>query len=214
MLRAFDAHADRYDAWYDGPPGSDIFAMEVACLLPLLSRYPGPYLEVGTGSGRFSQALGITCGIDPTPALLRLALGRGIGAVRGVGERLPFPEAAFGGVLIAFTLCFVRDPAAVLAEAHRVLRPGGGLVLGLVLRESPWGRHYLAEGRRGHPLYRHASFLSRRQVERLLGRAGFTPVAYRSTLLAPPGRAGYEIEGCLPGYHQGAGFTAVDARRS
>ena len=180
---------------------------------PLLSPYPPPHLEVGVGSGRFSQALGIAYGIDPSPNLLALARRRGIRVVRGVGEGLPFRRAACGGILIAFTLCFVQNPAAVLAEAFRALRPGGGLVLGLILGDSPWAQHYAAEGRKGHPLYRHARFLSRQEAEGLLRAAGFTLVGYRSTLFAPPGMPGYQVEESLAGYHPGAGFTAVEARR-
>lgn len=213
MAHAFDAYAGRYDAWYDTPAGSAILATEVDCLRPLLCRYPQPYLEVGVGSGRFSHALGIAYGIDPSPNLLALARRRGTRVVRGVGERLPFRHAACGGILIAFTLCFVQNPAAVLAEAFRALRPGGGLVLGLILGDSPWAQHYAAEGRKGHPLYRHARFLSRSQVEGLLQRTGFTLVGYRSTLFVPPGMAHYQVEESLAGYHPGAGFTAAEARR-
>ncbi|MFO7650004.1 MAG: hypothetical protein R6X13_01500, partial [bacterium] len=60
----FDAIAAQYDAWYDGK-GKAAFATELAALRPLLARLPRPWLEVGVGTGRFAQALGIPLGIDP-----------------------------------------------------------------------------------------------------------------------------------------------------
>jgi ubiquinone/menaquinone biosynthesis C-methylase UbiE len=43
-------------------------------------------------------------------------------------ERLPFPDESFDAVVGTLVLCSVPDPAACLAEVHRVLRPGGRLV--------------------------------------------------------------------------------------
>ena len=40
-------------------------------------------------------------------------------------ERLPFPDASVDVVIATLVLCTVGDPDAVLAEVHRVLRPGG-----------------------------------------------------------------------------------------
>ncbi|TET13225.1 MAG: class I SAM-dependent methyltransferase [Dehalococcoidia bacterium] len=127
--QAFDTHAGEYDAWYDSEVESTIFAMEEDCLRPLLNRHKRPYLEIGVGSGRFGETLGIEYGVDPAPAPLRMAVSRGIRALKATGERLPFADGMFGGILIALTLCFVDDPASVLQEARRVLLPGGGLVL-------------------------------------------------------------------------------------
>jgi arsenite methyltransferase len=78
---------------------------------------------------------------------------------------LPFPDASFDVVLSVNTIYFWPDPARVLAEAKRVLKPGGRLVLGYrsraVLRVNPvtWF---------GFRLY------SDRRVETLLQEAGFT----------------------------------------
>jgi SAM-dependent methyltransferase len=44
------------------------------------------------------------------------------------GEALPFPDASFDTVALTMVLCTAPDPAAVLAEIHRVLRPGGRLL--------------------------------------------------------------------------------------
>ncbi len=106
----FDTHADKYDAWYDSEAGRAIFAMEVDCLKPLLRKYKKPYLEIGVGSGRFAQALGIEYGVDPSVVLLRMAESRGILPLKATGEKLPFADDIFGGVLVTLTLCFVDDP--------------------------------------------------------------------------------------------------------
>src|SRR4030042_934182 len=164
----FDSHASEYDAWYDTEAGKAISAMEVECLKPLLHGYGRPYLEVGVGSGRFAQALGIEYGVEPAPALVRMAKARGVKVTEATGEELPFPDEMFGGILMAFTLCFLDKPQKALEEAWRVIEPEGGLVLGLILRDSPWAEFYADKGREGHPIYSKARFLSKEEIENLL----------------------------------------------
>ncbi len=166
--QAFNAHADEYDAWFDSEPGATIFAMEVECLQPILNSYHRPYLEVGVGSGRFAQALGIEYGVNPALALLKKAKARSIKVKKASGEKLPFLDGIFGAVLIALTLCFVDDPLKVLQEASRVLANEGGLVLGLILTDSPWAEVYAGKARERHPIYGKARFLSKEEVESLL----------------------------------------------
>jgi ubiquinone/menaquinone biosynthesis C-methylase UbiE len=81
--------------------------------------------------------LGIDLGIDPARRLLALAQGRGVNAIYGRGEALPLRDGSFGAAFLIVTLCFVEDPEAVLRECHRVLKPEGQLVVGLVPREGP-----------------------------------------------------------------------------
>jgi len=211
--QAFDTHADEYDAWFDNEPGAAIFAMEVECLQPLLHSHYRPYLEVGVGSGRFAQALGIEYGVDPALALLKKAKARGIRVKRASGEKLPFSSGSFGGILIALTLCFVDDPLQVLREVYRVLMPNGGLVLGLILKESPWARFYIDKAEEGHYIYSKARFFSKDEVESLLHLSGFENFQYRSVLFQPPGQGSYHFERPLSACLKSSGFTAISARK-
>lgn len=127
MSAVFDRQATRYDAWYDSPTGASLFAQELDAIRPLLTRLPRPWIEVGTGTGRFAAALHMEMDVDPALAALRLARGRALPAVAAVGEALPFANASLGAVLFALTLCFVVDPLATLREARRALLPGGGV---------------------------------------------------------------------------------------
>lgn len=139
MTSIFDSGAAAYDAWYDSPLGAAAFAEEVVALRPLVSDLRPPLLEVGVGTGRFAQALGVRYGVDPALGALQLAVRRGVHVARGVAEALPFVGAPFGGVVIALTLCFVADPLAALHEARRVLRPDGAIALGVIPAEGIWG---------------------------------------------------------------------------
>jgi len=211
--RAFNAHVDDYDAWFDSEPGAAIFRMEVECVQPLLSSYQRPYLEVGVGTGRFAQALGIEYGVDPASALLKKARARGIRVKRAFGEKLPYPDGVFGGVLIALALCFVNNPSSVLQEASRVLTDKGGLVLGLILRDSPWAEFYTAAARAGHPIYSKAWFLYKNEVDKLLEQCGFEMMQHHSVLLQPPGQNSYHLEQPSLEYQKASGFTAISARK-
>lgn len=141
--------AAAYDAWYDSPTGRPILATEVAALRPLIEVFAQPRLEIGVGTGRFADLLGVRFGLDPSRDALMFARRRGVLVANAVGEAVPFVSRHFGAVLMAFTLCFVTDPAAIFRETRRLLADGGGLVIGFLPRGTPWADLYALRAARG-----------------------------------------------------------------
>jgi ArsR family transcriptional regulator len=115
-------------------------AIEEALLAALPERMDS-LLDIGTGTGRLlelvasrtKQALGVDMSRD------MLALARARLSERGIAERaavrqadmyrLPFADASFDAVAMQMVLHYAEDPAAALAEAARVLKPGGTLLI-------------------------------------------------------------------------------------
>ena len=101
-------------------------------------------LDVGCGDGGLLRWLARrgadAIGLDPDPAQLARAATavRPTVLVRADAERLPFRPAAFDLVLLFNSLHHVAAPAQGLAEATRVLRPGGDLVVVEPLAEGSW----------------------------------------------------------------------------
>jgi SAM-dependent methyltransferase len=205
----FDDMATEYDAWFD-KDGSPIFFTEVQAFKSLLSSLPKPWLEIGVGSGRFAQALGIETGIDPSIKLIEMASNRGINAFLGRGEQEIFDGESFGTVFLIVTLCFLDSPLDVLKEANRILVPSGKIVLGIVLKESPWGQFYQVKKAQGHRFYKYATFYSGDEVVKLMVQAGFVTEKIVSTLFQKPGEA-KSMEEPKEGYFPEAGFTIIVA---
>ena len=96
---------------------------------------PARVLEVGCGTGHWLAILagrGTTvAGVDPSHCMLEHARGAAPSAllVRGRAEALPWQAASFDRVLCVNALHHFVDIAAFIAEAWRVLRPGGGLLI-------------------------------------------------------------------------------------
>lgn len=105
----------------------------------LLAHASGRVLDLGAGTGasfkHLPPAASELVALDPDPGMLRQARRRVVDAktpvrlLRGVGERLPFADRTFDTAIVALVLCTVEDPEATVAEIHRVLRPGGRLLL-------------------------------------------------------------------------------------
>ena len=96
----------------------------------------GEVLELGVGGGlnlAFYDSAKVTqvTGIDPSAELRGIALTAPrapelkVSVEAGTAEALPFADHSFDSVVCTFTLCSVSEPAKALAEARRVLRPGG-----------------------------------------------------------------------------------------
>jgi len=131
----------------------------------------------------------------------------------GEGERTPFADASFGSVFLIVTLCFVNSPLAVLSEANRILTDNGEALIGMVLRDSPWGRYYSQKAAEGHRFYRHARFYSYDEVAEFLEQSGFEIREVVSTLFQMPGEAS-QMESPEHSYSPDAGFTVIMAGKS
>jgi len=211
-IRAFDSLAWAYDSWFE-QEGRLIFALEVEALKQVLPLLPKPWIEIGIGTGRFAQALGIDIGLDPSSGLLKIARNRGARVLLGRGEEAPFKDGSFGAIFFIVTLCFVDSPERILSEAARLLKSQGKVVLGLVLKESPWGQLYQREKETGHRFYRHATFYSYAEVEMLLMQTGFSIEKVASTLFQNPGKVNH-IELPRQGFTADAGFAVILAGKT
>ena len=207
----FDSLGSVYDSWFE-QKGKITFAIEVEAFKVILPSLPNPWLEIGVGSGRFAQALGIETGVDPSIEMLQIARGRGVSVFAGRGEEQIFDSASYGTVFLIVTLCFVDSALDVLKETYRILAHGGKAVLGLVLKESPWGSFYQQKKRQGHPFYEHATFHSYNDVVKMLNKVDFSIETVISTLFQEPGKVTH-LESPRKGFYPDAGFTVIVAKK-
>jgi ubiquinone/menaquinone biosynthesis C-methylase UbiE len=111
----------------------------VLSVLPYLEE--GRCLELGHGPGHLQQALWdkkdaslAVFGLDASPQMGRIANRRlkrsGVSPnlVNGFAQNLPFPEGTYRCVVATFPTEYIFNPST-LAEIHRVLAPGGRLVV-------------------------------------------------------------------------------------
>lgn len=122
-----------YAAFYDLGPG---FVAERRRAIELLDLRPGERVLVpGVGTGADLPLLPANLqvlGVDLTPAMLaraRRVAPHGCELMVMDACRLDLPAAAFDAVLLHQVLEVVPEPARCLAEAARVLRPGGRMVV-------------------------------------------------------------------------------------
>ncbi len=198
----FERTAASYDAWYDEHPV--LYRTELAALKKAVPRR-GRGLEIGVGTGRFASLLAVRYGLDPSPGMLGLARSRGLRAVRGVGEALPFKSASFDFALIVFVIEFVDDVEGFLAEAARVLRSRGRLIVGFMDKDSAWGRFF-------HKTSRARRFFHPPSPQMLIGvleRLGLRYEGSWQTLFGPPPDLRRE-ERPRAGFGQG-GFVVLQA---
>lgn len=163
---------------------ANLIALDVLALSPT-----DDVLEVGFGHGRTlaEAALLVTegrlAGVDPSEVMLRIARGRNAASLKtgrmelklGVSEHLPWPIDSFDKVYAVHTIYFWPRPARDLQEIHRVLRPGGRLVIGYRPGEDAgFARDYPAD------IYNIRSIA---EIESLVSGAGFSGVETRSKLV-------------------------------
>jgi demethylmenaquinone methyltransferase/2-methoxy-6-polyprenyl-1,4-benzoquinol methylase len=147
-------------------------------------------LDIGCGTGTLLLAAadsvganGRLCGAEPSAPMVGRARAKaaaeGVNAefVQAHAQRLPYPDAAFDAALCTMVLHHLppNERAAALAEARRVLKPGGTLLVADVLAPRSFGALFsivsVAHLRAPHHL------LDLRQLRELATAAGFEAVA-------------------------------------
>lgn len=134
----FARHAGELDqlrSWLS-PPGT----VEAALLESLAGHPPGQVLDIGTGTGRIAELLvpraTHVVALDKSPEMLRLARARlqdfpaqSFELVQGDFAALPFAQGQFDTVVLHQVLHYAQEPHLAIAEAARVCRPGGLVVI-------------------------------------------------------------------------------------
>lgn len=116
-----------YEAWF-----TSLTSQSITPLLDAVDAGPGVrLLDVATGPGHLaSQAAArgaSVVGVDVSPAMVEIArrLYRVVEFCAGDAEDLPFPSASFDAVVMNYGLLHLSRPELAIAEAFRILRPGG-----------------------------------------------------------------------------------------
>ncbi|GAA4200472.1 methyltransferase domain-containing protein [Actinocatenispora rupis] len=103
-----------------------------ARLVPPATRPGAVLVDLGCGGGLLAPWLAGKgyrhVGVDPVGTSLVIAAAHGVTPVRGDATRVPLPDGCCDVVVAGELLEHVTDPARVVAEAARLLRPGGLLV--------------------------------------------------------------------------------------
>jgi SAM-dependent methyltransferase len=187
----------RFEQWADRARGSEYFDVHASVIdaretaVPTLRRVLRPgarVLESGCGSGRwldwFARQGLHPVGLDDSAGALAVARRHGpqLALVRGDAVVSPFRAASFDAAFSAYVAeHFEAGPDALLAEIHRVLKPGGVLVL-IVPYDNPFRRavvdrvlsaFYWRARRRGQALAFTEYRFRRGEVRDVLARAGF-----------------------------------------
>lgn len=176
----FNKHVDAYEAWYDHYP--EVFQSEVAAIREQLLKLPENItgIEVGVGTGRFSQVLGIKEGIEPSEEMAKKALKRGVEIMKGLAEKLPYSDYHFDFILFV-TICHLNDLKQALNEAYRVLKPGGAIIIGFLDKAQPIAQEYEAK-RHSSTFFKNATYYSVDEVTTLLKDNKFKDLEFNQTL--------------------------------
>ena len=206
-VESFEKNVDRYEAWFDR--NMVAYESELEALRALLPK-SGEGLEVGVGTGRFAAPLGVRVGVDPSPAMAKVAMERGIEVRFGVGENLPCKDSSFDFILLVTTICFFDDVPAALGEAYRVLTAGGYILVGFIDRKSTLGKAY-EKRKQNNEFYRQATFLAVDEIVPHLQQAGFRDFVFRQTIFQNPEEM-KQPDPVRPGYGEGS-FVVVRAKK-
>lgn len=162
--------------------------------LDLIARHrsesePGSVLDVGCGPGFFLDAAHARGwrghGLEPSPDAVEFARGRGLAVRQGFFSADAVADIApLDAIHMSEVLEHVRDPAALLADAFAVLKPGGVLCVSVPNDFNPFQEALVESGTHG-PWWivpdHHLNYFDFDSLEGLIARAGFECRARETT---------------------------------
>ncbi len=177
----FDSIAERYDSWYRKPIGRYADEVEWNCIKGLLPSKKGRILDLGCGTGLYTERLmkmGFdVVSLDYSMEMLRVAKGKMDSEfIRGDAMSLPFRDSVFDGIVAVTSFEFFPDPKGAIEEMRRVVKNGGFIVVGVLSRPNLW-----SWSRRKKELYSSAHFYTYFEMREL-----FRPEKIVACLYAHP----------------------------
>jgi ubiquinone/menaquinone biosynthesis C-methylase UbiE len=170
----------------------------------------GNMLDVGCSDGRIAAQIAERLGITDVQGVdVQLQPDAAIRATRYDGRELPFTEESFDLVTIVDVLHHAEDPAAVLRESLRVLRPDGRIIIKDHLRRSTWSALVLLamDNASNFSVHTLASghYLSLEEWVNLIGEIGgriqtmVTPLVIHEQPWRLVARSSYQVLFCVTG---------------
>ena len=207
--KIFDQNVEAYEQWYEDYP--EVFESELLAIKEQLQKLPENLhgIEVGLGTGRFSVPLGIKEGVEPAKEMAALAIKRGISVVDGYAEHLPFGDLKFDFVLFV-TVCHLDNVKYAFAEAYRVLKPKGAILIGFLDKDRSVAKQNI-ENRHRSTFFANANFFTVSRMQSLLKDVGFKNLEYNQTLFGELDEI-KEIQMPKEGYGVGS-FVVVKATK-
>ncbi len=204
-IEPFEKYPDKYEKWfYDN---KYVYQSEVKAIREIMPDFKDG-IEIGVGSGRFAEPLGIRLGVEPSNKMGKIAMARGIKVKRCAAENLPFKDCSFGLVLMVTTVCFLDDTKKAFSEAYRILRPDGFFINCFVDKNSRVGKIY-QKNKSKSVFYGVANFFTAEEIIKLLKGTGFKNFKFRQTIFSTLGKIN-KIEKIKPGYGEGS-FIVIRA---
>jgi SAM-dependent methyltransferase len=151
-------------------------------------RPPGRLLDVGCGTGELARVFAdrgwSVAGIEPSATAAAHARALGVEAVEGTLADAPWPVGEFDAITFNHSLEHIDDPAAAVADAARLLRPGGLLAIA-VPNFGSWQRRVFGTAWFQLDLPRHLQHFDRDSLAALVEAAGLRPLETSAATMRP-----------------------------
>ena len=175
-------------------------------------RSPGRLLDVGCGTGDLAAAFAkggwSVAGIEPSVQAAEHAREAGVEAVTGTLADAPWEDGHFDAIVFNHSLEHIDEPAQAIADAARLLRPGGLLAIA-VPNFGSWHRRFFGSAWFQLDLPRHLQHFDRDSLAGLVRRAGLRPLATNAASMRPSplGSLQYSLFGSMR--YEGRGFRIL-----
>jgi len=178
MINPFDLSAVEYDNWYE--KNEIIYQSEIEALQKAIP-HEGKGIEIGAGTGRFTNSFKINIGVEPSKNMSSIAEQIGVTIINAVAENLPIQDQTFDFALMVTTVCFLNSISQAFSEVYRILKPHGKIILGIIDKNSALGKIYEKE-KSENKFFKNAHFYSTEEITKQLTKIGFIDFSYWQTL--------------------------------